>query len=36
MNNYNVNGKEFNGYMEAVRYADSIKGNVVEIATGLI
>jgi hypothetical protein len=32
---YKVNDKAFNSFMEAVRYADSIKANVVEVATGL-
>jgi len=32
---YTVNGKPFSSYMAAVRYADSIKADVIEVATGL-
>jgi len=32
---YSVDQNEFNGFMEAVRYAQTIDANVIEVATGL-
>lgn len=34
-NGYEVNGKPFDSFTAAIRYADSIKANVIEPATGL-